>query len=170
MNAQYKKVDSVNQTRRSLTFERGGYQHGRDGPASSFWIENQLELLDAPGEWWLDIAEGKLYLYPNSTALHGNGNKTETENERSNKYESKYQTPPASSSSPSPQPQFAAAVLETVVAINGTSDAPVVNVNFHGIGFGLTAPTYLRPYERPISGDWAIHRVRDPECVKTREH
>jgi hypothetical protein len=42
--------------------------------------------------------------------------------------------------------------------INGTAAAPVVNVTFDGITFGETAPTFLQPYERPISGDWAIHR------------
>ena len=51
-----------------------------------------------------------------------------------------------------------AAVLETVVVVNGTGAAPVTNVSFEGIGFGETAPTFLMPYERPISGDWAIHR------------
>ena len=61
-------------------------------------------------------------------------------------------------STKAPPQQLAAAVLETVVAINGTRESPVTNVNFHGVGFGQTAPTYLRPYERPISGDWAIHR------------
>ena len=29
---------------------------------------------------------------------------------------------------------------------------------FHGVEFGRTEPTFLRPYERPPSGDWAIHR------------
>jgi hypothetical protein len=135
-NVQY-RVKSIDQVNRSISFERGGYQHGRDGGSAPFWIENQRELLDVPGEWWLDVSAGKLYVYPNSTAegtASGGG----------------AAAPPA---------HLAAAVITTVVAINGSApDAPAVNISFHGVWFGQTAPTYLHPYERPISGDWAIHR------------
>ena len=57
-----------------------------------------------------------------------------------------------------PPPALAAAVLETVVHINGTQASPVTNVTFAGIGFARTATAFLKPYERPISGDWAIRR------------
>ena len=57
-----------------------------------------------------------------------------------------------------PPTALAAAVLETVVHINGTQASPVVNVTFAGIGFARTATAFLKPYERPISGDWAIRR------------
>jgi hypothetical protein len=44
-----------------------------------------------------------------------------------------------------------AAVLESVVVVNGTEAAPVVGVSFEGLAFGETAPTFLAPHERPIS-------------------
>jgi len=40
----------------------------RRGPSeAAFFVENVLELLDAPGEWFHDRVNRKLYLYPNST-------------------------------------------------------------------------------------------------------
>ena len=49
-NVQY-TVESMNPSNRTMRFERGGYQHGRGGAVGVFFVENQLELLDAPGEW-----------------------------------------------------------------------------------------------------------------------
>ena len=57
--------------RRTLHFERGGYQHGRGGAVSSFYVENQLELLDSPGEWFFDEANQTLYVWPNGTDAAG---------------------------------------------------------------------------------------------------
>lgn len=122
-NVQY-RVAAVNSTSRMLQFERGGFQHGRAGKAGVYYVENQLELLDAPGEWYFDTTSSKLYLWPNASA----------------------------------PPPLSAAMLESVIVINGTRLEPVTNISFFGIGFSRTVPTYLRPYERPISGDWAIHR------------
>lgn len=87
-----------------------------------YFVENQLELLDSPGEWYLDTSKNRLYLWPNTTA---------------------------------PMQDFVVigATLESVVYANGTQDTPVANVSFHGIGFTQTAPTYMQPYERPISGE-----------------
>ncbi|MCX7872392.1 MAG: right-handed parallel beta-helix repeat-containing protein [Verrucomicrobiae bacterium] len=34
-------------------------------PGDLYYIENVFEALDAPGEWYLDAATGKLYYYPN---------------------------------------------------------------------------------------------------------
>lgn len=125
-NVQF-SVASIDVANRTIHFERGGFQHGRGGRSGPFYIENQAELLDSPGEWYFNKNTSQLFLWPNNT-----------------------ETPPA----------LSVAVLESVVVINGTNgqDDPVNDVAFVGIGFGRTTPTYLRPYERPISGDWAIHR------------
>ena len=123
-NVQY-AVGTIAPVNRTIAFARGGWQHGRGGGPSSWYIENQLELLDSPGEWYVDTAARKLYLWPNTSATH---------------------------------PVVAGAVLESVVVVNGTKAAPVLNVSFVGLGFSSTSPTFLKPYERPISGDWAIHR------------
>ena len=130
-------IDAVNASSRAIKFAYGGFQHGRSGSASLHWIENVKELLDAPGEWYLDEPTQKLYLWPNATTS-------------------------TSSSSSSPRSKVAVAmsgaVLESVVVVNGSRTSPVRDVSFHGIGFGHTAPTYLAPHERPISGDWGIQR------------
>lgn len=124
-------VASVDTEKRAFVFERGGFQHGRQGRPSKYWVENQLELLDAPGEWYHDAEEGKLYLWPNSSLASRPGSVPVT---------------------------VSAALTETLVWMNGTARSPVDSVAFRGVGFSRTLPTFLRPYERPISGDWAIHR------------
>ena len=48
-------VDSLNATTREIKYAFGGFQHGRSGGASSYWIENVKELLDSPGEWCLIV-------------------------------------------------------------------------------------------------------------------
>lgn len=123
-NVQY-TVESINTRSRSMRFERGGYQHGRSGGPSHFYIENQLELLDSQGEWYYDSVGSKLYLWPNSSSV----------------------------------PPISGATLTSLIALNGTrQSAPVRDVTFSGVGFGRTSPTYMLAHERPISGDWAIHR------------
>lgn len=120
-------VDHVNASSREMHFQYGGFQHGRSGGMSSYWIENVKQLLDAPGEWWLDERAQRLYLWPNTTLDR-------------------------------PTSNLSGAVLTSVVHINGSAKAPVRDLLFVGIDFGQTAPTYLSPHERPISGDWGIHR------------
>ena len=123
-NVQY-TVESINTSSRSMRVERGGYQHGRSGGPSHFYVENVLELLVSPGEWYYDSVSSKLYLWPNSSAV----------------------------------PPLSGAAVTTLIALNGTSKAaPVRDVFFNGVGFGRTSPTYMLPHERPMSGDWAIHR------------
>ena len=92
------------------------------------------ELLDAPGEWFLDETSHTLLLWPNDT-----------------------DTADIDTSS-SPSLRLFGAVMDTVLLINATQSSPATNLSFAGIGFGFTSPTYLRPHERPLSGDWALHR------------
>merc|ERR1712232_1436117 len=119
-----KHVDS---TSNELHFERGGWQMGRPEEhwPTPFYVENILEELDQPGEWFFDDDDRMLYLWPNST---------------------------------SPTDDLAAAVLESVMVINGTKSSPVKNLRFVGLTFAATAPTFMKPYERPPSGDWSIYR------------
>jgi hypothetical protein len=55
---------------RSLLFSHGGYQEARGSGITDnhYFVENLLEELDAPGEWFYDVRESKLYLWPNGTA------------------------------------------------------------------------------------------------------
>ena len=60
----YEKTDSFI----SLHWTKGGFQECRgDRHGGAFFIENLFEELDAPGEYFYDKEEKKLYLYPNGT-------------------------------------------------------------------------------------------------------
>jgi hypothetical protein len=53
----------------TITFAEGGYQDARGSDGAGDWyIENVLEELDAPGEFYFDKAAGKLYFYYNSSS------------------------------------------------------------------------------------------------------
>lgn len=53
----------------SLLFSHGGYQEARGSGIGSnhYFVENIFEELDAPGEWFHDPVDEKLYFWPNST-------------------------------------------------------------------------------------------------------
>lgn len=53
---------------KSLLFSHGGYQEARGaGGGKHYYVENVLEELDSPGEWYYDPMGKKLYFWPNST-------------------------------------------------------------------------------------------------------
>ncbi len=76
------------------------------------YIENALELLDEPGEWYLDAPAKTLYYQPRD------GESMDTA-------------------------EVVAPVLETLVEVDGTLDAPVENLRFEGITFADA--TWLGP-------------------------
>ena len=49
-------------------------------------------------------------------------------------------------------------VLDRLFQIVGSRDNPVFNISVMGLTFAHTATTFLRDYEVPSGGDWAIHR------------
>lgn len=79
---------------------------------SAFYLTNAIQLLDEPGEWFLDVAKQKLYYWP----LPGEDLLT------------------ANTIAP---------YTETLVAVTGTIDHPVTNLDFKGISFQYTS--WLRP-------------------------
>jgi hypothetical protein len=64
----------LDRTRNAILLGEGGHQQllfhymqaYRPGiyPKMPFYVENVLEELDSPGEWYLDVREGKLYYMP----------------------------------------------------------------------------------------------------------
>ena len=68
-------IDNRNDTTREITWSYGGFQEAGGGcPQGAEWfVDNIFEELDAPGEWFYDEAEQKLYLYPNGTKLPSTG-------------------------------------------------------------------------------------------------
>ena len=80
-------------------------------------VDNVLEELDTPGEWYYDAAAQLLYAYPNMTAAAwGNADIT--------------------------VPQ-----LETVVAVVGTPAAPAVSISIEGVTITGSVTTFLEQYE-----------------------
>jgi Right handed beta helix region len=49
-------------------------------------------------------------------------------------------------------------VLEEAIRFAGTQEYPVQNISLQGFRIAHTATTYLKPYDVPSLGDWAIHR------------
>jgi chitodextrinase len=76
------------------------------------WIENSYQLLDSPGEWYLDKAAGNLYYIPEA----GQNLATAT---------------------------VTVPMVQDLVDLNGTIDAPVQNVAFRGVTFSYS--TWLAP-------------------------
>jgi len=63
---QYNIVDQMND---SLTFGYGGFQEARGSGINNqhYYVENVMEELDAPTEWFHDPVANKLYFWPNGT-------------------------------------------------------------------------------------------------------
>lgn len=79
---------------------------------SGFYLENALQLLDEPGEWFLDTERQQIIYWPR-----------EDEDLR--------------------RDEAIVPLLETLVKVEGTIDAPVSHIYFQGIGFQHT--TWMRP-------------------------
>lgn len=113
----------------NFTFGRGGNQGARgENNGGDFFIENVMEELDHPGEFFFDKRSGKLYLYHNGTGA-----------------------PPADATYVTPQKQV-------LVNMTGTQWNPVKNMKIQGIKFSAAAPTYMEPHGVPSAGDWALDR------------
>jgi parallel beta-helix repeat protein len=58
-------VESVDEKERMVNFVKNSLRTLKDGPNfARFYVENAFELLDAPGEWYLNRHIGKLYYWP----------------------------------------------------------------------------------------------------------
>merc|ERR1719305_2052761 len=62
------EVGNYNQATNNFTFGYGGFQGARGNNAGGdFFVENVMEELDNPGEFFFDKKAGKLYLFHNGT-------------------------------------------------------------------------------------------------------
>ena len=68
-------IDQRNDTTRHISWSYGGFQEAGAGCAegAEWLVDNIFEELDAPGEWFYDKNEQKLYLYPNGTDMPSSG-------------------------------------------------------------------------------------------------
>ena len=124
-------------------FGRGGAQAGQAAhECAESYVENDLALLDAPGEWFLDKKSRKLYIWPNTTATAGPADTTG----------------PSDSKEDSRLDLLIAATLEQLITVKGTSTAPVTGLQFINITFAAAAPTFHREYTTLLGGgDYAMH-------------
>lgn len=166
------QVGSTDPSGGSLNFSEGGQQGGRnwctcdqctyagawcgqnqDPPdnndtrlISGTWlVENVLDELDVPGEFFLDRHTGLLYLFPNATdtnTTHGSGTSAGG----------------SAASDSSHFPDLRLAVLESLIEVRGSDISPIEGVHIEGLGFRDTAATFLGNWSAPSGGDWALHR------------
>lgn len=108
----------------------GGQQEARGRTSGAeFYIENILEELDSPREWFSD---GKtLYYYPNSTA------------------------PPPSAVT---VPRLATLISLEGVQTDSLSAGAVKDVLLQGFTLTHSLTTFMGEYEVPSGGDWSMHR------------
>jgi hypothetical protein len=113
----------------NITFGVGGNQGARGNENGGDWfVENLLEELDHPNEFYYDKRTQNLYLWYNGTGA-----------------------PPLDASFVVPQ-------LRTLVNATGTQWNPVKNVTLAGITCRATRFTYMDPHGVPSAGDWALER------------
>jgi hypothetical protein len=124
------EVESYDAGSQRVGFGRGGFQGARGGPGSDYFVENALELLDAPAEWYFDAATRALYLYTNES----------------------------SGLPPGPGALLEAPQLRALVVVNASQGAPAVNISLLGLGFKDSAPTFMDVHAVPSGGDWALER------------
>jgi hypothetical protein len=132
----------------------GGWQGGRTwhtvspscgttGPlvSGNFHINGVFEELDAPGEFYLDVASAELYLFYNNS-IFPPGTPQPAPNA----------PPPTSLVLVSPQ-------LEILFNLSGSADAPVADVTFAGIDFRDQRDGFLEDWIVPSGGDWGLRRA-----------
>ena len=119
------RVAYRNHISRKIILKDGGFQEARGCATGAEWyVENIIEELDAPNEWFYNDTNKVLFYYPNGS-LPESGIGT---------------------------------VLEQLFTVEGTMDLSVTNISFVNLTFAHTASTFLKRYEVPSGGDWAIHR------------
>ena len=124
------KVGSYDSSANNYTFGKGGNQGARgSNSGGDFFVENVIEELDYPNEFFYDKKAKQLYLNYNGTGA-----------------------PPATATVVAPQ-------LRTLVNISGTRFNPVKGVKHSGITYRSSRYTYMDPHGVPSAGDWALDRV-----------
>jgi hypothetical protein len=124
------EIEQYDKATGNFTFGKGGNQGARGNNAGGdFFVENVLEELDYPNEFYYDKDQGKLYLFYNGTG-----------------------PPPAEATLIVPQ-------LRTLVNLTGTQWNPVKGIKVTGITYQASRYTYMDPHGVPSAGDWALERV-----------
>ena len=126
------QIESYNAATQSFEWTYGGFQGARgDDNGSDWFLENLIEELDAPNEYFFDENTQRLYYMFNT-----------------------------SDGKPDPSLVFAVVNEDTLISKVGASPAaPIKNVEIVGVTIRDSAPTYMSPHGVPSGGDWALQRM-----------
>ena len=126
------EVGAYDSTSGTFNFSRGGFQGARGNKnGAEIVVENVMEELDSPNEWFYDEDSKTLYFFYNAT----------------------------SGTEPPGDTAYVVTQLKTLISINGTMSDPVEEVTIRGVNFRDTAYTYMDPHGMPSGGDWALERM-----------
>lgn len=115
----------------TFNFSKGGFQGARGKDyGGEFYIENVMEELDSPNEWFYDVDTKMLYFFHNAS--------------------SKDQHPANDS--------FVVPVLKTLLSVQASQDSPAKDITIKGLKFRDTVYTYMDPHGMPSGGDWGLQR------------
>ena len=116
----------------TFTFSKGGFQGARgNNNGDEFFIENVMEELDYPNEWFYDTSNSMLYFFYNAS----------------------------SGTKPPTDITYVVPTIKTLISIQGSQDVPATGITFRGIKFRDTAYTYMDPHGMPSGGDWGLQRM-----------
>ena len=132
-SADVRSTDDVIVSQGTYHFSKGGFQGniGQGGLGGEWYVENVLEELDSPTEWFYDGKGGKLYYFTNGT-----------------------NAPPAADD------VFEAVTSKILLNYTGTQEKPITNISVRGVTIRDTAYTYLDPHGAPSGGDWGLQPVK----------
>ena len=139
------QIDDIVPEANTIAFQAGGGTQEARGTnfGAEWYIENLLEELDTPEEWWVDAVNGMIYYYPNVTT-------SEMIAQRDGTFKF----------APNSIGTVIASQLPIILSVQGSSPSSLVNgVTLQGLTFSHTSSTFMSPMEVPSGGDWSITRI-----------
>eukprot|EP01084_Bolivina_argentea_P180090 311129_1 len=124
------EVGEYDANKQTMMFSRGGFQGARgDSYGAEFYVENVMEELDFPTEFFYNISTKVLYYTNNET----NGDPSDL--------------------------QFEVPQLKVLLNCTGTMEDPVKNFVIRGVTLKDTDITYMDDHGMPSGGDWGVQRT-----------
>eukprot|EP01047_Picozoa_sp_COSAG01_P017810 COSAG01_NODE_951_length_12498_cov_30.544018_6_plen_809_part_00 len=120
-----------------LEFARGGFQGGEGVTSaavnnSNWYIENLLEEIDSPREWFFNSSSRTLYYMPNASCVDR--------------------------VTGLPTGEFTATGAKVLINITGSQARPAANISLTGLVFRDSSYTYMDEHGLPSGGDWALQK------------
>ena len=120
-----------------LEFSRGGFQGAEgvdavDVNLQDWYIENVMEEIDSPREWFFNESTRTLYYQPNATAINA--------------------------TTGLPTGEFVSTGAKVLINVTGTQRQPVRNLSIAGLTLRDASFTYMDPHGLPSGGDWALQQ------------